>query len=258
MDLFLCGASCCAVTIHYSLLMILFLTSSPCLEGDSHINPINGFVEALQRTVKPSARVLFVSAAPDDEGFSDYCAESMFCSLKSCGLEFSSCTSLDRRTAKKTAKLVQRSDFIVMEGGHVPTQNQFMQEIGLRKLMESFDGVVMGISAGSMNSADVVYAQPEEPGESLDPEYRRFLPGLGLTKTMILPHYQKVCNNMLDGRRLYEDITFGDSYGRRFYVFPDGTYLMRENGRETVYGDCWLLEDGIMRKICRTGRSVRI
>jgi len=31
-----------------------------------------------------------------------------------------------------------------------------------------------------MNCADTVYAQPEEPGEAVDPDYQRFIPGLGL------------------------------------------------------------------------------
>lgn len=30
-----------------------------------------------------------------------------------------------------------------------------------------------------MNCADTVYAQPEEPGEAVDPDYQRFIPGLG-------------------------------------------------------------------------------
>ena len=33
-----------------------------------------------------------------------------------------------------------------------------------------------------MNCAETVYAQPELEGESMDPEYQRFLPGFGITK----------------------------------------------------------------------------
>ena len=42
-----------------------------------------------------------------------------------------------------------------------------------------------------MNSADIVYSQPEEEGEAVDPAYQRFLTGLNLTKTNLLPHYQE-------------------------------------------------------------------
>lgn len=73
--------------------------------------------------------------------------------------------------------------------------------------MADFDGTVLGVSAGSMNSADVVYAQPEEEGEAADPTLKKFLRGLGLTKTMLIPHYQDTKDNILDGKRIFEDVT---------------------------------------------------
>lgn len=41
-------------------------------------------------------------------------------------------------------------------------------------MLKDYQGVILGISAGSMNSADVVYAQPEEEGEGIDPEYEKY------------------------------------------------------------------------------------
>jgi hypothetical protein len=35
----------------------------------------------------------------------------------------------------------------------------------------------------------------------------------------------------LDVRRLYEHVTFADSYGEHFFVFVDGTYLLIEDGQ---------------------------
>ena len=116
--------------------------------------------------------------------------------------------------------------------------------------IQNFDGIIIGISAGTMNSADVVYAQPELPGESEDPEYQRCLRGLDLTKTMILPHYQMVKDSMLDGKRLYEDITYPDSMDREFLILPDGSYLMCIDGKETVCGEAWLLKDGTL-SLCK-------
>ena len=46
--------------------------------------------------------------------------------------------------------------------------------------------MIFGISAGSMNSAEEVYAQPELEGESLDPNYVRFIPGLGLNSYVLV------------------------------------------------------------------------
>ncbi|MBR3293750.1 MAG: Type 1 glutamine amidotransferase-like domain-containing protein [Oscillospiraceae bacterium] len=119
--------------------------------------------------------------------------------------------------------------------------------------MKDYDGVVVGISAGSMNSAELVYAQPEEESEALDPDYRRFLPGLGLTKTMLLPHYQEVKDDVLDGLRLFEDITYPDSLGRCFYAITDGTYLFIENGREELRGEAYRIRGGVLTQISENG-----
>ena len=70
---------------------------------------------------------------------------------------------------------------------------------------------------------------------------------------MLLPHYQKVRDDVLDGLRLFEDITFSDSTGRKFYVLPDGSYLYIHNGREELRGRAWLIENGAMRRISEDG-----
>ncbi len=41
----------------------------------------------------------------------------------------------------------------------------FFQEIDLRKELRNWDGVLVGVSAGTMNCEELVYAPPEEEGE---------------------------------------------------------------------------------------------
>ena len=158
---------------------------------------------------------------------------------------------LDGRNRDKAEELAAGADLIVLAGGHVPTQSRFFAEIHLRELLRGFEGVVMGISAGTMNSAGLVYAQPELPGESRSAYYRRLLPGLGITDAMILPHYQKTRYFLLDDLRLFEDITYPDSMGRRFYALPDGSYLLGRDGKEELRGEAYLIQDGILTQIGR-------
>ena len=49
-------------------------------------------------------------------------------------MKFESYTVLDRRNQNDAAKLVKSSNFIILGGGHVPTQNQFFGEIRLKEL----------------------------------------------------------------------------------------------------------------------------
>ena len=111
----------------------------------------------------------------------------------------------------------------------------------------------MGISAGTMNSARIVYAQPELPGEATDPSYARFIPGLALTEYNILPHYNAVKDDTVDGMRLFEDITFRDSFGHTFYAITDGTYLFQEEGRAEIRGEAYRIQNGEMCQISAEG-----
>ena len=147
---------------------------------------------------------------------------------------------------------------ILLGGGHVPTQQEFFQQISLADHIWDFSGLIIGISAGTMNCAATVYAQPELSGESIDPDYVRYLPGLALTETMILPHYQMVKDNILDGQRLYEDITFADSADNLFFVLVDGSYIVQQEEGAELFGEAYVIQDGVMGQICEDGESISL
>ena len=240
--------------------MIAFLTSSPCVYQAPRaiINPENCFLVNLLSCLPENPRCLFVASAPDDAGFTDRVAEEMAEAFRLAGLDFSQLTTLDRRTEHEAAELIADSDFIILSGGHVPTQNDFFREIGLRELLEGYAGVVMGISAGTMNCADRVYLQPEEEGESA-PEFVRFAEGLGITDINVLPHYQQVKDHMLDGLRLFEDVTYADSMGEIFFALVDGSYLLIEDsGEVTLFGEAYCIQDGEIEQISELGDVVQI
>ena len=155
-------------------------------------------------------------------------------------------------------RLLLRCDVIFTAGGHVPTQRRWFESIRLRELLEGYGGLVVGTSAGSMNAAVTVYGWPEEPGESVDPNHELFFPGLGLAETIVLPHYQMMKDAWLDGKRLFEDITFSHSFGQKFYAIPDGSFVLVEDGQETLYGESWLIQDGKMEKFSEYGEKKRL
>lgn len=239
--------------------MIAFITSSPFREDVDRptLSNANGFVDRIRRTLLPYPRCLYICSSPERHDLNCLFGADIFMGFANAGIHFSSYQVLDARNADRAGELVKQSDLIVLAGGHVPTQNAFFQKIGLRQLLHNHPGVVMGISAGSMNCAETVYSQPEEPGESA-PEFRRFLPGLGLTNVQILPHYQKVKNDILDGKRLFEDITYADSMGHTFYALPDFSYVVDDGNTATVYGEGYRIRDGVKTPICVTGGEVRL
>ena len=238
--------------------MICFLTSSPYDPELNALNYANGFIERLRACLPKPCVVLFICSDPDGWEKTDLYASVTQKLLEKAGFPIRSFVTLDHRNQTRAAELICGADLIILAGGHVPTQNRFFVEIGLKDLLQGFDGVLIGISAGSMNSAETVYAQPEEEGEAVDPNYQRFLPGLGLTKRMILPHSQMIKDDVLDGLRVMEDIAYPDSLGRQFLIFPDGTYLHIENGRETVRGEAWRLANGVLTPLCANEETVEV
>ena len=243
--------------------MITFLTSSPTGPLDNSrivdgFDDRNRLVLNLRRLWKEASRCLLLPADPDDAEFNDIIRDDMARILNRRGFPHSCFDVWDSRRTDFPRDDLLAYDFILLGGGHVPTQNAFFQKAGLREKMIGFKGIVMGISAGTMNCADEVYAQPELPGESIDPSYVRCLTGLALTELNILPHYQALKNSRLDGRRLFEDITYADSMGHSFLVLPDGSYVLGENGHETLYGEAWRIADGRIEKICRDGQTLAL
>ena len=230
--------------------MIAFITSSPFrvdVDRPTFSNR-NGFVDQIRACLPENPRCLYICSSPDRSDLNCLFGADIFMAFANAGVHFSSYHVLDGHNADQAKQLVAHSDLIVLAGGHVPTQNVFFQKIGLRKLLQGYSGVVMGISAGSMNCADVVYSQPEEPGES-SPEFARFIPGLGLTNLQILPHYQKVKNDYLDGKRLYEDITYADSVGNTFYALPDFSYIVDDGKGAVLFGEGYRLRNGILEQL---------
>ena len=235
-----------------------FMTSSSCLPDSPSLNPANGFVDELRKALPGPCRALFIVSDPDDPERTYRFCNNMPGSFAEIGIPFTQADVLIRENQDRCAELIANADLILLCGGHVPTQNRFFQEISLRERLQNWDGVIVGVSAGSMNAADVVYAQPEEPGEAVDPNYQKFLPGLGLTKYMTIPHYNKDKDGTLDGMRLYDDITCGDSYGRQFYVMVDGSYILGRDGREELRGEAYLIENGVLTQINREGEIINL
>lgn len=243
--------------------MILYLTSSPTgayreekVSFYKGFNPENHLVENLKSDWKGQSRCLLISANPDAYMQNNEMRFFLEKTVRETGLSVSAFDLCDGRNGEEMVKNLCTYDVLILGGGHVPTQNRFFHKIGLTRAVKEFDGIVMGISAGSMNCADAVYAQPEMTGEAKSKTYQRFIDGLGLTRCNVLPHYQALKDDVLDGMRLMEEITYPDSIGRKFYALPDGSYILQKDGTVTAFGEAYLVAEGQIKKICSDGESL--
>lgn len=212
----------------------------------------NDFMKNLQKLWPDEAKVMFICGSRDNHIKND---EVFFCMKESfllSGLSYVSFEICDGRNPAVVNR-IKEFNVIVIAGGHVPTQNKFMKELNLKQQLTMFDGLVLAWSAGSMNCAETVYAGPELDGEAIDPNYIKWISGLGITKKNIFPHFSDLRDEYLDGLRVIEDITVPDSIGHEIFALNNGSYILISDGAEVLYGDAWLIKDGIIEQICSDG-----
>lgn len=245
--------------------MKLFLTSSiggsykengiriPCaLDGSNH------FLEHLKKCLSENSKCLILSSDPENEEMNDSFRNVFTEAFKISNLSLSKIDVCDRRNENNLADILYDYDIVLLAGGHVPTQNQFFSRINLKELLRSYEGIIIGISAGTMNCADVVYAQPELDDEAIDLQYQRYLEGLNLTRINVLPHFQEMKNMTVDGLRILEDTSLPDSKKRPFYALVDGSYIFVDDNKSTLYGEGYWVHNGTITKICDNDKSIEL
>lgn len=217
----------------------------------------NGLTERIKEYWKDNSNVLVLSASPSEHERNDSILSCQREAFLMTGLSVNSFEMCDDRN-EGIIQRIDEFDVLLLTGGHVPTQNAFFKRLDLRKQLNRFKGIVISWSAGSMNCAQTVYAMPELEGEVTDPHYQRFIPGLGITKCMIIPHYQDIKTDMIDGLRMIEDVAYPDSMGKEFIALNDGSYIVSNHGVDTVYGEAYLIKDGQQTQICGMNGSLQL
>lgn len=235
--------------------MVLFLTGSfveyKDINDPEPVQLLNdyGFVEELKKYWMEGSSLLVVAANPNDTRTNDITALRMSEAFKSAGMDVRKTSVLDKRNADRAFEMVRSSDVVILSGGHAPTQNAFFKETGLKELLTGFPGLVISLSAGSVNCAENAYIFPEIAGEADDPGFVRFTEGLGLTDISIIPHYSYIKSLSVDGKDLINDIILPDSEGRKFYLIEDGSYFVIDSDVRKFHGRGEALEDGVFGRI---------
>ncbi len=217
----------------------------------------NGLLKCIKDSWKNDSKVMIISGSPEYYDINDsvlFCLNGAF-SLSN--LSASEVLMCDERN-KEIIERLPEMDVLILAGGHVPTQNIFMKTIGLKERLQAWDGLLIAWSAGSMNCAEMVYAGPELPGEAIDPKFQRWISGLGITKINIFPHFEALKDEMLDGMRLIEDITYSDSMGHEIIALNNGSFIVMDNGTDTLYGEAYSIKDGEQKQICTDDKWIQL
>lgn len=199
--------------------------------------------------MKSTKQMIYISSSPENnERVSDW-FDNTIAALDKAKIHFERNILVNAQNAMLLGELIGQSDVVFLSGGHLPTQNQFFQDIKLKTQLSNFNGVIVAQSAGSMNCAGTVYVCPELPGESVDSNFQRFRPGLGITDINIIPHYNDNRELILDGKKFYDEIVAPDTFQIPLYVLSDGAYFYIHDKETEAFGEIYLFKEGKWEQI---------
>ncbi len=206
----------------------------------------NNFLEMLKESLRENKKFVLVSSNPEAIEQNSKYLELDVIALNMSGIFFDEYAVLDNRNKDNVKEILKDSSLIMLCGGNTYRQNQFFNEIDLKKYILTLDTTIVGISAGSINAASIAYNSPECEEDTLNPE---LLSGLGLTNINIEPHFDVNNNN-----KMQMDSILSQSYKRVIYGLPDGSYIKNN----TLYGEGYKIHNGEIKLICNNDEKYKI
>jgi dipeptidase E len=199
----------------------------------------NGFSVDFVREFKKYSRVnrTFAYVALS---FENYDKTEEFCAyildlFKGIDVAFDEIKIIDSRVSKEDAKkIILKTDVVWLSGGDTLMQMKSFIEYHLREVLSRYEGIIIGMSAGSINMADEVVLPKDE--EDNVPELSVYK-GLGVVSINIEPHLD------FSRTRHIEDIKIASQTAPIYGIYDDSFILVTDDKVE-VFGDYCLFENG--------------
>ena len=140
--------------------------------------------EYLKKDIKNNDTIVFIATTFDDYEKNDLYYNNLIKHFKNIDITFNKAYLIDNRVAKDLAKdYILKSNIIFLMGGDAKKQIDSVKEYDLFEILKSKEGIILGVSAGSMNqSSRVVYKNDYNNYVIEDYE------GLGYIDINIYPH----------------------------------------------------------------------
>jgi len=239
----------------------IFLTSSlggykKIKKGDRVVKEIikcdnsNSFIDRLKFVSPKINTFVFVASNPNGFGKTDEYANIIINALNLDGFEIKNLKIIDNRFDGDLEKTILSADAVFLAGGNVPTQNNYFKEIKLKSILDKYQGVLIGQSAGSMNCSKIVYTQPEEDEEFEDGNYKRQIRGLGLVDFAIMPHMNFASEVDEKGHPSVMQMCLEDSFSIPHYGICDYGFIEVKDNKAIAYGKTLLIKNGKCIELC--------
>lgn len=187
----------------------------------------NKFLKNMKESIKDYNKFVIIASDPDNYELNDNYLKLDTEILALSGLKFKESLVLDNRNKEDIGNILKNSSLIFLSGGNTFQQNMFLNAIRLKDYIKETDACIVGISAGAINSAEIVFSSPEN---EKDLTRSVILKGLALTTINVEPHF-----DLDNPNKIQMDSIIKESNNRIIYGLPDKSYIFNNK----VYGKCY-------------------
>ena len=120
----------------------------------------NNFLKNVKKSIKNYNKFVIIASDPKNYKQNDEYLDLDINALALSKLYFKENIVLDNRNKNDIENVLSDSSLIFLSGGNTVQQNIFFNEINLKKYIKRTDACIVGISAGSINSAQIVFNSP--------------------------------------------------------------------------------------------------
>ena len=212
----------------------------------------NGFIFRLKDSIRNYNKFVLIASNKDNYEKNDFMLKVDIGALNLSKIFFHEYVVLDSRNKDKISEVLKGADLIMLCGGNTLLQNNFFNEVQLKDYLPS-ETVIVGISAGSINSAHDVYDSPEcEEDLNRSP----YLKGLGITNINVEPHF--ILEPIEENDKLQRREVLKESFNRDIIALTDGAYIIQTDEECTLYGEGYLIKEGLITKLCENDKQLNI
>lgn len=188
----------------------------------------NEIVDNIKKYLPHKNTIVFIANNPDTYDQNDASGKIRFQSFATSGFKFKKEIVLDNRNAKDAKSIIENASLIILMGGKIVRQMKFFKQIKLKKLLKNYKGLLIGLSAGTMNQCKNVLNFPEEKSDLGQPLVTK---GLGLFDEYIIPHCDgKTYLYEYDEIKVLKDYALPFSFKHDVLAVPDGSYILFNGG----------------------------
>ena len=192
------------------------------------VDNTNHLVDHIKKYISKYKGILFIPSSSNTNITNMY-ANILFDSLKLSGITFDNYYILD--DYDKLDEYINNSSLIFLSGGNTYEQHLLFEKIKLKELLNNYDELIIGQSAGSMNLAKNVF--------NSDVNSQIYFEGLGLTDINVEPHFD--IDNI-------DELVIKESFNRVIYGLPDISHILITGDSIEMYGDVYTVKNGIVKK----------